>query len=186
MTVHMNTSPVTFLDDQLTGQEIIIKSTSVASLAGVFADEQARATRPQDELIYEVQVYLPVQEGTLGGLFFGITKIHPGKIGNEYHMTRGHFHQVSDRAEYYWGIKGEGYLILMDRDRKTRAERMEAGSLHYIPAHTAHRVANTGKDILSFGACWPADAGHDYQEIADHGFSARLMEMDGRPVLMTV
>jgi glucose-6-phosphate isomerase len=185
MTVKMNVSPVTFLEDRLTGQGIITKSTSVAGLKGIFADEQSRSERPQEELVYEVQAHLPVEEGTLGGLFFGITKIHPGKIGAEYHMTRGHFHEMSDRAEYYWGIKGEGYLILMDRDRNTRAEKMEAGSLHYIPAHTAHRVANTGNEILSFGACWPADAGHDYKEIADHGFSGRLMEVDGHPALVT-
>jgi glucose-6-phosphate isomerase len=185
MTAEMYSSPVQFLEDQLTGQEIINKSTSIASLKGIFKDELARSTRDQDELIYEVQAHLPVPEGTLGGLFFGLTKIHPGKVGDEYHMTRGHFHELSDRAEYYWGIKGEGYLILMDRNRKTWAQKMEPGSLHFIPEHTAHRVANTGQEILSFGACWPSDAGHDYQEIADHGFSARLRQVDGHPLLVT-
>lgn len=182
----MHDTPVTFINDQLSGEEIISKTTTIESLKGIFGDEEARAAKPQEEVVYEVQAHLPVLEGTLGGLYFGLTKIHPGKIGNEYHMTRGHFHALSDRAEYYWGIKGEGYLILMDRDRKTSAQKMEPGSLHYIPAHTAHRVANTGSQVLSFGACWPSDAGHNYKEIADHGFSARLIEVKGRPTLETI
>ena len=31
----------------------------------------------------------------------------------------------------------------------------------------AHRVANTGNSVLSFAACWPSDAGHNYEEIAN-------------------
>ncbi len=176
--------PVEFLKDELKGKEIINKSTCIGDLKNIFKDEQQRMLISQDKLVYEVQAYLPVDEGTLGGLFFGITKIHPGKVGNEYFMTRGHFHEISDRAEYYWGIKGQGALILMDRNRKITAEIMQEGSLHYIPAHTAHRVANTGNNTLSFGACWPADAGHNYKEIAANGFSGRLLDIDGLPQLI--
>ncbi|OAQ40342.1 glucose-6-phosphate isomerase [Pedobacter psychrophilus] len=186
MTTHTALSSITFFSDDLKGKEVINKVTSIGLLKDVFADEKSRAAIDQDKLVYEVQAYLPVQEGTLGGLYLGITKIHPGKVADEYFMTRGHFHELSDRAEYYWGIKGEGYLILMDRDRNTRMEKMTEGSLHYIQAHTAHRVVNTGNSILSFGACWPSDAGHDYKEIADHGFSARLMDQNGNPELVVV
>ncbi len=72
----------------------------------------------------------------------------------------------------------------MSRDRRVRTEKMHPGSLHYIPAHTAHRVANTGSALLSFGACWPSDAGHDYEEIARNGFAARLVNRDGKPRLV--
>lgn len=137
----------------------------------------------QSQLAYEVDCHFPVKEGTLGGLFFGITKLYPGKVGDEYFMTKGHFHAQSDRAEYYWGIKGEGMLILMDREGKTWAKKMTPGSLHYIPADIAHRVANIGNDLLSFGACWPSDAGHDYDTILQKGFSARLVEINGTPQL---
>ena len=34
----------------------------------------------------------------------------------------------------------------------------------------AHRVANIGYSVLSFAACWPSDAGHDYQVILENGF----------------
>lgn len=104
-------------------------------------------------------------------------------MGDEYFMTKGHFHQQEDRSEYYWGLEGEGMLILMDRERNTWAERMMPGSLHYIPGGVAHRVANTGNSVLSFAACWPSDAGHNYEEIANKGFSARLVEVNGTPKL---
>ena len=118
-----------------------------------------------------------------------ITPIHCqvcGKVGNEYFMTKGHFHANIDRAEFYWGLEGEGMLILMDQLRRVWAERIFPGSLHYIPGGVAHRMANTGNTLFSFAACWPSDAGHNYREIADHGFAARLLEVDGKPQLIGV
>lgn len=129
---------------------------------------------------------MPEQEGTPGGLYFGITYLHPGKVGNEYFMTKGHFHANIDRAEFYWGLEGEGLLILMDQLRRVWVERVFPGSLHYIPGGMAHRMANTGNTLFSFAACWPSDAGHNYREIADHGFAARLLEVDGKPQLIGV
>ena len=76
-------------------------------------------------------------------------------------------------------------LILMKHDRsRTWAEKMVPGSIHYIPGCTAHRTANTGKGTLSFGACWPSDAGHDYDTISQYGFSKILVSQGGEPVLV--
>jgi glucose-6-phosphate isomerase len=72
----------------------------------------------------------------------------------------------------------------MSEDCVTRVQFMKPGSAHYIPGHTAHRVANVGDTVLSFLACWPSDAGHDYQTIAEHGFSARLRCIDDKPKLV--
>ena len=139
----------------------------------------------QDQLVYEVQGLFPIKQGTEGGLFFGKTTIYPGRVGNEYFMTKGHFHKNSNRGEYYWGLQGEGMLILMDRQRNTWAEKMHAGSLHYIPGHVAHRTANTSDELLIFSACWPSDAGHDYEEIMEYGFSARMKEFNNEPKLVS-
>ena len=103
-------------------------------------------------MIYEVESYFPVAHNTEGGLFYGITYIHPGVVGNEYFMTKGHFHKIRNRGEFYCTLKGEGMLILMDEERNTWAEKMYPGSIHYIKANTAHRTANTGDTILSFSA----------------------------------
>ncbi|WP_432799344.1 glucose-6-phosphate isomerase family protein [Poriferisphaera sp. WC338] len=159
---------------------------TIGDLIGVFADQQAYNEIAPGTLAYEANLYLPVKQGTQGGLFFGNTKVMPMMIGNEYNMTKGHFHKNRDAAEYYWCIAGEGALILMNEDRSCRAEYMTPGSLHYIPGRTAHRVANIGKHVLTLGACWPADAGHDYETIAKQGFSARLLCVNGKPQLVDI
>jgi len=48
----------------------------------------------------------------------------------------------------------------------------------------AHRVANTGELVLTFLACWPSDAGHDYERIVAEGFCARLRKVRGSPTLV--
>ena len=154
----------------------------LGDLHGVFADEAARARMPQDAVVYTVQVHKAEREGMPGGLCFGTSFLHPGVVSEEFYMTRGHFHGRLESAEYYWGLQGEGILLLMDRNRRCTAERVIPGSLHYIPGHTAHRLINTGSTILAVGACWPADAGHDYDTIARQGFSARILRRDGKPV----
>ena len=157
---------------------------TIGDLADVFGDEEARRALPAGRPVYRVQVHAPVPEGTTGGLFWGSTVVEPGRVGDEYFITRGHFHAVRDRGEYYITVAGEGALILMDETRRTRYEPMHPGTVHYIPGGTAHRVANTGPVPLAFFACWPSDAGHDYECIARDGFGARLREVGGRPVLV--
>lgn len=178
--------PLLFVRDLLLGEEVTKSSRRLSDLKDLFLDLKSFAAMDLDTLLYEVYSYIPVQDdsGVTGALNFGITHIYPGKVGQEYFMTKGHFHAQDDRSEYYWGIEGEGVLILMDRKRNIWGEKMFPGSLHYIPGGVAHRVANTGNKVLSFGACWPSDAGHDYEEIAREGFSGRLMDVDGIPQLI--
>lgn len=171
---------------ELAGAAVREQRRLLGELAGVFADEAARRAMDPNRLVYRVQLHLPVPEGTEGGLFFGNTTIEPGRVGDEYFMTKGHFHARRGRGEYYWCLRGQGALVLMDEGRRCRVEWMTPGSLHCIPGHTAHRVANTGDEPLTFGACWPADAGHDYDTIARDGFAARLRCVDGRPALVPV
>lgn len=181
-------SPVTIKPNDyfLEGLPVVNQLRMLKDIAPIFKDQEAIKKLSSDKIAYTVQVYFPVPEGTSGALAFGNTTILPGKVGNEYFMTKGHFHGKPDRAEFYWCIQGKGMLILMDMDRNTWAEQMYPGSLHYIGSNTAHRVANTGDSNLIFGACWPADAGHNYEEIAEHGFSARLVEIDNEPALIPI
>ena len=151
------------------------KTTRLGDLTGVFADEAARAAMDQEQVVYRVAWHQSVAPGTAGGLLFGWTEIAAGRVGEELFMTRGHFHEREACGEYYWGLSGEGLLLLMDRQGSWRSEEVRPGSLHYIPGHTAHRMINTGSGPLRFGACWPADAGHDYGSILERGFSARVL-----------
>jgi len=170
---------------QICGNAVHNYTKYLKDLSHIFEDEVAFSNSDGNKVIYLVQAIFPVQEGIEGGLFYGRTIIYPGKVGNEYYMTKGHFHKKADRGEFYWGIEGEGLLLLMDENRNCSAEKIYPGSLHYISEHIAHRTINTGDSILSFGACWPSDAGHNYQEIMDNGFSARLKEIDGKPQLIS-
>lgn len=168
----------------MAGVPIINQTRKLKDIPDIFQDEKAYSEKNQEQLAYTVQAWLPVADGNSGGLYFGASTIYPGKVGNEYFMTKGHFHSKSDRAEFYLGIQGKGMLILMDRNRKTWAEEVYPGSLHYIGGEIAHRLANTGTENLIVGACWPSDAGYDYEEIALNGFSARLVEIENIPVLV--
>jgi glucose-6-phosphate isomerase len=171
-------------DFSLNGDPVINQTRKIKDLSGIFLGVKAFVEMNPEQLVYIVQAWLPVEDGTPGGLFFGTTTIFSGKVSNEFFMTSGHFHAQSDRAEFYWGIQGKGMLILMDRERNTWAENIYPGSLHFIGGDIAHRLANTSSENLIVGACWPSDAGHDYQEIFINGFSARLIEVDGKPVLV--
>jgi glucose-6-phosphate isomerase len=135
---------------------------------------------PPDTLVYKVEVHEAVKD-IPGGLYFGVSHVYPGRVGYEYFMTKGHFHVRRDTAEYYWGISGHGILLFMDEKREVWAEEIISGSLHYIPGNTAHRLINSGDSELTVGACWPSDAGHDYATIVNAGFSAWVLEKNGRP-----
>lgn len=180
----IKTPELFFLKDKLIGNQLVEKSQTIATTSDSYLDQQAIKKMDVRQKAYDVSCYLPVDEGTTGGLYFGITTIYPGKVGREYFMTKGHFHVNPNSAEYYWGIEGEGVLLLMDRSRNVTAEKVVPGSLHYIAGGIAHRMANTGDEPFVFAACWPADAGHQYEEIANHGFAKRLMDVNGVPTLI--
>lgn len=175
---------ITFINEKLEGRYITKIDRRLKNLKDIFFDKEALGKIDSETIVYEVESYLPVELNTEGGLFFGITYIHPGVVGNEYFMTKGHFHKIRNRGEFYCTLKGEGMLILMDNNRNTWAEKMFPGSMHYIKSNTAHRTANTGNSILSFSAFWPSDAGHDYATISEQGFSKILVNKDGEPELV--
>ena len=164
-----------FAGSRLTGHGVSTMVRRARDMVDFFRDEDALRAMAPDTAIYHVDSFLPVEPGTEGGLFFGITHLHAGSVGDEFFMTKGHFHRRSDRTEYYWGIAGHGVLVLMDRDRSCRTEEVRPGSLHFIPADTAHRLVNVGETILDVGACWPADAGHEYGSIAEAGFGVAVV-----------
>jgi glucose-6-phosphate isomerase len=157
---------------------------TLGQLQGIFVNEEARRKMDPNAVVYRVQAWCPVPEGTEGAQFWGSTVIEPGQVGSEFFMTHGHFHLKRNRTEYYGTTEGHGALILMNEDRETRMEMMLPGSLHFIPPNTAHRVANTGTVPLRFVACWPSDAGHDYDSIRKLGFSARLLNVNRGAMLV--
>lgn len=168
----------------LEGPEVRRSQKTLGELAGLFVDQAAWARMPPETVVYRVEWWSPVPENTEGGLFWGTTTVEPGVVGCEFFMTQGHYHAKADRTEYYGGMHGQGALILMDETRKSWIEPMFRGSLHHIPPRTAHRVANTGDEPLRFTACWPSDAGYNYDPIRTQGFSGRMLREKGRAIFV--
>ena len=168
----------------LVGLNVRESVKTLGQMQGLFQSQNDFERMDLNTIIYRVRWHTPVPDGTEGGLFWGTTVIEPGRVGDEYFMTHGHFHVKRDRAEYYGCIEGKGMLIMMDTARHTWAEWMAPGSLHYVPGNVAHRVANAGQTQLKLTACWPSDAGHDYEVIRQEGFGARLLARNGEAVLV--
>ena len=87
-----------------------------------------------DELIYEV-----FELESHGHIRLDITRMRPGKVGNEYHMTKGHFHEDNLAGEVYFGLKGKGIILLQTRDGKTEEAELKSGVVVNIPPKWAHR-----------------------------------------------
>jgi glucose-6-phosphate isomerase len=175
---------VDWLSGLMLGTAVKGNSRVLGQLPGVFRDVQRWREMDPDTLVYRVQWVEPVRHGTEGGLFCGSTVVQPGRVGDEYFMTHGHFHAKRDRAEFYSTIQGQGMLILTDERGSAWTEALLPGSLHYVGARIAHRIANTGNTPLAVFACWPSDAGHDYETIRENGFAVRLICDRGMPTLV--
>jgi glucose-6-phosphate isomerase, archaeal len=155
----------------------------LTDMRGMFgdADAEAAAAESGDPMIYEVLQYdVP---GDNGQLVVCTTVLQPGRVGNEYFMTKGHYHAKRETGEVYVGLQGEGKL-LMEVDEEFSVQDMRPGTVAYVPPYWAHRTANTGDKPFIFLAVYPADAGHDYGTIERDGFRYRVIERDGGPVLV--
>ncbi len=116
-------------------------------------------------------------------LNFGLTVLYPGKVGREYFLTRGHFHEKR-AAEIYVGLEGEGIILMQSEDGRVEWRPLEHNTVVYVPPGWGHRTINTGNKRLTFFFAYPADAGHDYEIVREKGFAKLIVEEDGRPVLI--
>ena len=106
--------------------------------------------------------------------------IYPGRVGDEFHMTKGHFHAQEDTAEIYLALQGTGKLLMQKKDTEVKILDMQSGSISYIPPYWAHRTINTGNTPLIFFAVYPGDAGHNYGIIESKGFRKLIVKKDGQ------
>ena len=141
-------------------------------LKGFFAAE----AEPERE-IYRV---ISPAEQEPSDLTYAITVISPGKVGDEYHMTKGHFHKRADAGEIYLGLAGSGIILMQDRLGSVTSAEISEGLVVYVPPGAAHRTVNTGAGELAFLAVYSPQAGHDYDSIVKRGFTKRVVERDGK------
>jgi glucose-6-phosphate isomerase len=168
----------------LSGESVREGRRTIAGLPGYFHDEAARAQLPGDTLVYRVMSFESAPEGQPGAVCAATTVLEPGVVGDEYFLTRGHFHAHEDRPELEVVVSGRGLLVLMDRERRTWTEPMAAGTVIHVAPGIAHRTVNTGDEPLVFVSYWASETGHDYDAIARRGFGLRVFRRDGRPVIV--
>ncbi|HNS39370.1 MAG TPA: glucose-6-phosphate isomerase [Promineifilum sp.] len=156
----------------------------LSDMKGQYLDQGAFAASlsSEDILIYEVyELHRPQIEGEI---LHGVSIVHPGKVGDEYFMTKGHFHTVLETAEIYFCLSGEGFMVMETPEGETAVEPLSAGRVLYVPPRWAHRSVNSGADDLITFFAYPGNAGHDYGTIEQNGFRKLVIERDGRPAII--
>lgn len=133
----------------------------------------------ENVLIYEYyELGCPERKGELS---FGTTIVYPGKIGTEYYMTKGHFHNEIATSEVYYTLEGEGVMVLENPEGETEEIPLKKGEAAYVPRRYAHRSVNTGEQPLVMFYVFDADAGHDYGTIEAKGYHRMVCAVDGVP-----
>lgn len=134
-----------------------------------------------------------------------ITVWEPGKVGEEYIKTYGHYH-VGKLDETYWVLFGEGIVLVQKRSvansqpvnneiDEMYAVHVKQGDAIFIPAEWGHLVANISKTFfvtaddspVNFEEVDPVSLpGHaDYEAVKEmQGFAYYVVEREGKPTLV--
>lgn len=151
----------------------------LSDMESFYNDKEAvkKQLETEDVLIYEYhELGCPEREGELA---FGTTILYPGKIGNEFFMTKGHFHSELATSEVYYTLSGEGVMVMENPEGETSEIILTKGEAAYVPRRYAHRSVNTGTEPLVLFYVFDADAGHDYGTIASNGYRKMVCEVEG-------
>ncbi|HEX8991925.1 MAG TPA: glucose-6-phosphate isomerase family protein [Anaerolineales bacterium] len=157
----------------------------LSALRGQFDDQQTynQMLAREDQLIYEVyEITRPQVEGEL---IMGVSIVHPGKVGREFFMTKGHFHSILATSEIYYCLRGEGFMVMETPEGDACVEPLAPGKVLYVPPRWAHRSVCTARqeDLVTFFA-YPANAGHDYGTIERQGFRKLVVDGQGGPEIV--
>ncbi len=157
----------------------------LSEMAGMYADAQAfdEMVSTGDPRVYEFyDLEVPAESGEIS---FGTSITYPGKVGDEYFMTKGHFHSILATAEIYYCLRGQGRMMMENPEGDWEVRELTAGVAVYVPERYAHRSINTSSDepLVTFFA-FRADAGHNYGTIEEKGFRKLVVERDGRAVIV--
>jgi glucose-6-phosphate isomerase len=103
-------------------------------------------------------------------------------VGDEYYMTKGHFHTILDTGEVYYCLAGQGIMLMENPEGAWEAPSLKAGAAVYVPPRYAHRSINVSPtDPLVTFFAFRADAGHDYGTIESRGFRKLVVDKAGSP-----
>ena len=128
---------------------VAVTKRTLADLKGLFADTAAEdALLAQNPLIYEV--YEATENpAVVGQLRYSTTVIYPGKVGDEYFMTKGITMRWAIAPSFTTGC-WEGYLLLQSPDGEINVQHMTPGVAAYVPPYWGHRTINIGTENFAF------------------------------------
>jgi len=144
--------------------------------------EAEKMLAADDQLIYEFYELPMPRDG--GDLAFGTSITYAGTIGDEYFMTKGHFHSILNTAEVYYCLSGNGMMMMENSKGQWECRKLSSGEALYVPKGFAHRSINIGDRPLVTFFCFRADAGHDYKTIAGQGFRHLVVKRNGSPLVI--
>lgn len=95
-------------------------------------------------------------------MIIGLSVLEPGRIGDEYAMTRGHIHANHEYSELL--LRGQRRRDAAGDHRRRQRGRRTAGQGRavYVPGHWVHRSVNVGDDRFVTLFCYGSVAGRDY------------------------
>lgn len=153
----------------------------VGDMAGVYLDSEAWerevAQNGADTLVYSVQEQC--YDSGPGALIVGTSTVLAGSYGDEFALTRGHLHTLSDRAELYYCLSGRGVMLLDTVDGQSTAIELTPGKSVNVPGQWIHRSVNVGAEPFVTLFCYSADAGQNYEIISDASGMKNLVVKDG-------
>lgn len=157
----------------------------LSDMPGRYADAEAESEllAREDPLIYRAdEIIAPEQHGEL---HTSVTVLFPGKVGNEYFMSKGHFHVQMNCVKVYLAVTGHGYLLMQNEAGDTVEAEMTPGTIVYCAPGWAQRTVNIGDSPFAYYKYWPAESGHDYERVLQiGGFHKRVIEQDGQPTII--
>ena len=98
-----------------------------SDLRRAFSDVEAweRLVTDDDPVVHEVfQCDVPEEVGQLVNC---TAVFNPSAVGSEYFLIKGHYHAVRGRGEVYYGLAGNGHLLLTTARREPEALHLLAG-----------------------------------------------------------
>ncbi|MBS4221732.1 cupin domain-containing protein [Bacillus sp. FJAT-49682] len=179
MTTHFKPFNTLFLESQsILEPKGKVITRRLSDMAELYQDQKsAQSLMDENPLVYEVfNVEVPE---SIEHIQHCITVLYPGKVGEEFFMTKGHYHEILNRAEIYFCFKGEGKLVMQTQDGDYEELDMKPGTISYVPPNWAHRTVNTGEEPFVFFAAYPGDAGHNYGDIEKIGFRKVIVNESG-------
>ena len=134
----------------------------IGDMKDFFTDEEAQqeASGKGNATVYEVHMTEPADGNSHSALCYSSVIVYPGRVGEEYYMTRGHAHPSPEGTEVYLTIGGQGMMLLQTQQNQVQALSMSEGTVLYVPGTAYHRVVNIGDEPLIVFTVYPMTNAH--------------------------